>query len=76
MILTKEKIALEIHVKIVSNQILAAAEDDVDNAKLQFECKNLIGDLDGIQDESYQVKQKCGLIYDRSDDVNLPPLPP
>mmetsp|Transcript_9402 Transcript_9402/g.9164 ORF Transcript_9402/g.9164 Transcript_9402/m.9164 type:complete len:280 (+) Transcript_9402:132-971(+) len=36
---------------------VADAEDDVDNAELQFECKNLIGTLDAIGDNDYQVKR-------------------
>ena len=36
--------------------VVAAAEDDVDNAKLHFECENSTGDLDGIKDKYYQVK--------------------
>ena len=54
----------------------ADADDDIDNAKSPPECKNSIGDLDGIEDEDYQVKGKYGLIYDRSDAINPPPLPP
>ena len=37
--------------------VVAAAavvdDDDIDNAKSPTGCKNLIGDLDGIQDEYY-----------------------
>ena len=55
---------------------VTAPDDDIDNAKSPSKCKNSIGGLYGIQDEYYQVKQKYGLIYDRNDDVNLPPLPP
>jgi len=62
--------------KYIEKNVVAAAEDDVDNTKLQFECENLTGDLDGIWDEYYQLKRKYGSIYDRSDDVNPPPLPP
>ena len=62
------------------NGIAAAvvADDDngIDNAKLSLGCKNLIEDLDGFRDKYYQVKGKCGLIYDRNDDINPPPLPP
>ena len=54
----------------------AAAAADIDKMKLPLGCKNSIRDLDDIQDEHYQVKQKGGLVYDRSDDVNHPPLPP
>jgi len=50
--------------------------DNIDNAKSPPICENLIVDLDGIRDETYQVKRKCNLIYDRSDDVNPPLLPP
>ena len=45
--------------------------DDTDNEK-----SPLIGDLDGIKDKYYQVKGKYGSIYDRSDDINPPPLHP
>ena len=34
IVLNKEKLASKIHAKIALNKILAAAEDDVDNAKL------------------------------------------
>ena len=51
-------------------------DDDINNAKSPSEWKNSIGDLDGIKDEYYQVKGRYGSIYDRSDDVNPPPLPP
>eukprot|EP00751_Fragilariopsis_kerguelensis_P046337 CAMPEP_0170989768 /NCGR_PEP_ID=MMETSP0736-20130129/8074_1 /TAXON_ID=186038 /ORGANISM="Fragilariopsis kerguelensis, Strain L26-C5" /LENGTH=182 /DNA_ID=CAMNT_0011414557 /DNA_START=128 /DNA_END=677 /DNA_ORIENTATION=+ len=37
--------------------VVADAEDDVDNAKLQFECENLFGSLDGIRDKDHQVKR-------------------
>ena len=58
------------------NVVHADDDDDIDNAKSPPECKNSIGDLDGIEDEDYQVKGKYGLIYDRSDAINPPPLPP
>ena len=45
--------------------------DDTDNAK-----SPLIEDLDGIKDKYYQVEGKYGSSYDRSDDINIPPLPP
>ena len=64
--------------------------DDIDNAK-----SPLIGNLDGIKDEYYQVKgnkkddkavvrydgvpddnDNYGVIYDRTDNANPPPLPP
>ena len=75
--------AMVISTIIVSNKedylskliVVAAAKDNVDHAKFEFKCK-LIGDLDCIRDEYYQVKRKYGSIYDRSDDGNLPPLPP
>ena len=51
-------------------------DDDIDNAKSPPECENSIGDLDCIQDEYYQVKVEYGSISNRSDDINLPPLPP
>ena len=51
-------------------------EDDSDNAKSPPECENSIGDLDGIKDEYYHVKRKYGSIYNRSDDIKPPPLPP
>ena len=50
--------------------------DDINNAKSTPGCENSIGDLDGIQDEYYQVKRKCGSIYERSDGVNPPSLSP
>ena len=58
------------------NADAAAADDDIDNSKLPLKWENLIGDLDDIRDEYYQVKRKSGLIYDRHDAVNPPPLPP
>ena len=86
IVLTKE---------VVSNLNVVDADDDVDNAKLPLRYKNLIGDLDGIDNKYYQVKgnnkddvgnvrydgvpdnnDNYGVIYDRSDDVNPPPLPP
>ena len=36
----------------------------------------MLGNLKGIEDDYYQEKGGFGLIYDKSDDVNLPPLPP
>ena len=45
--------------RVVSNLNVVDAEHDdinIDNAKSLFECKNSIGDLDGIKDEYYQVK--------------------
>ena len=63
-----------------SNLTAAAAatddDDDNNNAKSLPKCENLIGYLDGIQDEYYHVRQKYGSIIDRSDDFNPPPLPP
>ena len=44
--------------------------------RTKSQSKNSNGDLDGIRDEYYQVKQKCVSIYDRSDDINPPSLPP
>ena len=62
IVLNEEEYPPEIHAEITS--------------KRNLECENSIGDLDGIRDEYYQVKRKCGSIYDRSDDVNPSPLPP
>ena len=60
----------------VATDDVTTADDDIDNAKTPPECENSTGDLDGIQDEYYQLKRKYGSIYDRSDDVSPPPLLP
>ena len=61
--------------KIVSKEAVAT-NDDIDNDKSPTGCENSIGDLDGIQNKYYHVKRQYGLIYDRIDDINPPPLPP
>ena len=72
-----------------------ADDDDIVNAKSPPKFKDLTGDLRGIKDKYYQIKgsnkddeadvgydgvpgenDNYGLIYDRSDDINPPPLPP
>ena len=55
---------------------VADDDDDIDNAKSPPKCENLIGDFDDITDEYYEVKGTYGLIYNRSDEVNPPPLSP
>ena len=57
------------------NLLSPTDQDDIDNAKSPTGCENLIGDLDGIKDKYHQLKGKYGLIYNRSDDINPPPLP-
>ena len=71
----KKKLHWKTHAEIASNEIVVskedfcsnfdivtAAKDDVNNEQLQlqFKCKNSIGDLHGIRDEYYQVKQNYG----------------
>ena len=69
--------------KIVSNKevvsnlnVVVVDDDEIDNAKSTPGCENLIRELDGSQDEYYQVKRKYGSIYERYDVVNPPSLPP